>query len=248
MEERMRYDAVLLLFTILLLCSCGVTDAPFEHKYVINVILKPEMQVQRAYVDSTYRLDEPVNENVTGISGANVFIVSESPDTFHYNEVDSIMGEYHSDDTLWVAYGMKYTVNVAIGNDTISQEVTVPDSLRIHHPSDFDTVSLSSPPLLVWNTCAGCYNNSYTIYAYITGQADSIRYPMATPDTVLGIFYALDLFPDLNTLYTIAVLGMDEHCYNAGRGWLNYDEIEDERALGVIGACVMDTVVVFVRE
>ena len=243
----MRNVCLLLLFVTLLCCSCGVTDAPFEHKYVINLVLKPEMRLQKAYVDSTYRLDESVNEDVTGISDAEVFIIDDDADTFWYSESDT-MGYYYSVDSFWVEYGMRYTVNIVMGNDTIYEDVTVPDTLTIYHPFDFDTVSLSNPPMLFWNTCNGCYNNNYFVYVYITGFADSILYPMATPDTVLGIFYALDLFYEVDTLYTITVMGMDEHCYKSAKGWLNYDGIEDERAIGVIGACVLDSVVVWVEE
>lgn len=247
MEVIMRNICILLLLFTLLFFSCSVTDAPFEHKYVINLVLKPEVKLQKAYVDSTYRLDVPVNDDLTGISGAEIFIVDEDLDTFRYSESDTI-GHYYSIDSLWVEHGMTYFVNVAIGNDTITEDVTVPDTLTIYYPFDFDTVSLSNPPMLIWNTCGGCYKNNYVVFAYLTGQADSITYSMATPDTMMGIFYALDLFPDVDTLYTITVMGMDEHCYNSYKGWLSYDEIEDERAIGVIGACVLDSVAVWVIE
>lgn len=244
----MKKIGYVLLFTVLLFYSCGVTDAPFEHQYVIDVVLRPGLQPQRAFVDSTYRLDQSVNEELTGISGAGVFAVSSDADTFFYTEVDTIMGEYHGDDTSWVSYGMDYSVFVAVGADTIMQQVSVPGTLSIHHPSDFDTVSLSNPPLLVWNSCERCYEHNYLVYTYITGEADSVWHSLATPDTNLGIFYAIYLFEETDTLYTIAVMGMDEHCYNQAKGWQNYDEIEDDRAIGIIGAAVMDTVVVWVID
>jgi hypothetical protein len=244
----MKRGSYLILFAVLLFCSCGVTDAPFEHQYVIDIVLRPGMRPQRAFIDSTYRLDQPVHEDLSGISGASVFAVSSAGDTFWYDEVDTVMGEYHSDDTLWVQHGMEYSVYVAVDDDIISQNVTVPGTLSIHFPFDFDTVSLSEPPLLVWNACEGCYENNYLVYTYITGEADSVWHSLATPDTVLGIFYAVYLFEEMDTFYTLAVMAMDEHCYNAAKGWQNYDEIEDERAIGIIGACVMDTVVVWVVE
>ena len=243
----MRTICILLFSTILLLSSCGVTDAPFEHKYVINVVLRPGMQVQKAFIDSTYRLDQSVNEDLTGISDASVFVVGEN-DTFYYSEVESVMGEYRSDDTLWVQYGMNYTVSVASEGDTIVQDVAVPGTLSIYYPFDFDTVSLSNPQMLIWNSCEGCYKNNYLVYVYITGESDSVWHSLATPDTMLGIFYAEYLFEQKDTLYTLAVLGMDKYCYNLAKGWQNFDEIEDDRAIGVIGASVMDTVVVWVRE
>lgn len=243
-----KYFEYPLLFLALLFFSCGVTDAPFEHQYVIDIVLRPELRPQRAFVDSTYRLDQSVNEELTGISGASIFVVSSEGDTFAYTEVDTLMGEYRSDDSLWVQHGMGYAVSVAFNGDTISQTVTVPGTLSINYPFDFDTVSLSNPPMLIWNSCEGCYLNNYLVYAYITGQADSVWHSLATPDTALGIFYAVYLFEETDTLYTLAVMGMDEHCYNKAKGWQNYDEIEDDRAIGVIGACVMDTVVVWVVE
>jgi hypothetical protein len=244
----MKKAKYLCLLVFLLSLSCGVTDAPFEHQYVIDVVLRPGMKPQRAFIDSTYRLDQPVHEDLTGISGASVYASSSAGDTFWYSEVDTIMGEYHSDDTLWVQHGMDYSVCVAFNGDTISQQVAVPGTLSIHCPLDFDTVSLSNPPLLIWNSCEGCYENNYIVYTYITGQVDSIWFSLATPDTALGIFYATYLFEQTDTCYTLAVMGMDEHCYNAAKGWQNYDEIEDDRAIGIIGACVMDTVVVWVVE
>jgi hypothetical protein len=237
-----------LLFTMLLFYSCGVTDTPFEHRYVIDIVLRPGMRPQRAFVDSTYRLDQSVNEELTGISGASVFATSSACDTFFYTEIDTIIGEYHSDDTLWVQHGLAYSVSVAVGSDTISQQVSVPGTLSIHYPFDFDTVSLSNPPMLIWNSCEGCYENNYLVYTYITGEADSVWHSLATPDTALGIFHAIYLFEETDTLYTLAVIAMDEHCYNQAKGWQNYDEIEDDRAIGIIGASVMDTVVVWVVE
>jgi hypothetical protein len=238
----------LLLFVILLFCSCDVTDAPFEHQYVIDIVLRPSMRPQRAFIDSTYRLDQSVNEELTGISGATVYAASSVGDTFFFAEVDTIMGEYHSEDTLWVRHGLDYSVSVAVGGDTISQQVAIPGTLSIRYPLDFDTVSLSNPPMLIWNSCEGAYENNYLVYAYITGEADSVWHSLATPDTTLGIFYAIYLFEETNTLYTLAVIGMDEHCYNQAKGWQNYDEIEDDRAIGIIGASVMDTVVVWVTD
>lgn len=237
----------ILFLSVLLFCSCGVTDAPFEHQYVINIVLRPGMEIQKAFIDSTYRLDEPVNEELCGISGASVFAVSES-DTYYFSELDTVKGEYWSDDSLWVQYGANYSVNVTFAGDTIAQEVAVPGSLNIYYPFDFDTVSLSNPPQLIWNSCEGCYKNDYLIYVYITGQADSVLQNLATPDTMLGVFYAKYLFEEKDTLYTLAVMGMDKYCYRSAKGWQNYDEIEDDRAIGVIGASVMDTVVVWVRE
>jgi hypothetical protein len=243
--KRWKYMMVL---AVLLTISCGVTDAPFEHQYVIDVVLRPERQIQVAFIDSTYRLDQPVQEELTGIRGASVYAVSSEGDSFHYHEVDTVMGEYHSDDTLWVQYGMDYAVSVAVDDDTISQHVSVPGTLSINAPSDFDTVSLDSPPPLIWNSCEGCYESNYLIYTYITGQSDSVWHSLATPDTVLGIFHAVYLFEETDTFYTLAVMAMDEHCYHAAKGWQNYDEIDDDRAIGIIGAAVMDTVVVWVTE
>jgi hypothetical protein len=239
---------MLLLINLSFMFSCGVTDAPFEHQYVIDIVLQPKSSPQLAFIDSTYRLDEPVDEDLTGISGASVFVVSGSGDTFSYAEVETIMGEYHSEDMLWVQNGMEYSVNVACGGDTISQTVSVPGTLSILYPFDYDTVSLSNPPVLVWNTCEGCYENNYLVYAYILGEADSVWISLATPDTMLGIFYVPSLFEETDTLYTIAVLALDEYCYNASKGWQIIDEIEDERAIGIIGASVMDSVIVYVRE
>ncbi len=244
----MKKVGFLLLFVVALFYSCGVTDAPFEHQYVIDIVLRPGFRPQRAFVDSTYRLDQSVNEDLTGISGAAVFVESSDGDTFWYTEVDTLMGEYRSDDTLWVQHGMNYAIFVVFNGDTISQDVAVPGTLSIHSPLDFDTVSLSNPPVLIWNSCEGCYENNYLVYTYITGEADSVWHSLATPDTSLGIFYAVYLFEETDTLYTLAVLGMDKHCYNRAKGWQNYDEIDDERAIGIIGACVMDTVVVWVVE
>ncbi len=238
----------MMLCAVLLTISCGVTDAPFEHQYVIDIVLRPERRIQVAFIDSTYRLDQPVNEVLCGIYGASVYAVNSAGDSFRYHEADTIMGKYQSDDTLWVQNGMDYSVFVAVDDDTITQHVTVPGTLSIRAPFDFDTVSLSNPPLLIWNSCEGCYESNYLIYTYITGQSDSIWHSLATPDTVLGIFHAVYLFEETDTFYTLAVMGMDEHCYNAAKGWQNYDEIEDERAIGVIGAVVMDTVVVWVEE
>jgi len=241
-----KYFLVILLLCVLF-ASCSVTEAPFEHKYVINLNLRLPMPWQKAYVDSTYRLDQSVNEELTGISGADIFVVDKDSNIFTFSESETT-GTYLSDDSLWVRPNMTYIVNIAIKGDTISQEVIVPGSLHIYTPADFDTISLGNPPMLIWNNCSGCYKNNYYINAYPTGFADSIMFPMATSDTLLGIFYARQLFQETDTLYTVSVMGMDEHCYNASKGWGNFDEIDDERAIGVIGATVMDTIVVYVKE
>ena len=50
----------LVLFLILFFISCSTGEAPYEHRYVINLVLKPDVKFQRAFVDSTYGLDSPV--------------------------------------------------------------------------------------------------------------------------------------------------------------------------------------------
>ena len=102
----------LVLFLILFFISCSTGEAPYEHRYVINLVLKPDMKFQRAFVDSTYRLDSPVGSALTGITDAEIFIVDENADTFWYSESDTMTGLYYSIDSFCVEYGMEYLVNI----------------------------------------------------------------------------------------------------------------------------------------
>jgi len=237
-------------FFILFFVSCSTGEAPFEHRYVINLVLKPDMKFQRAFVDSTYRLDSSLDSDLTGVSGAEIFVVDEHSDTFRYSESDTLMGLYYSNDSFCVEHGMEYLVNVSIEGEIISREVQVPGLLTIFSPGLLDTVYLSAPPLLIWNTCEHCFDNTYLIASYITGEADSAdKYaPMLTTDTTLGIFFNRLLFKEKDTMYTISVEAMDSNAYQFGKMWYEYDELKEGEVLGLIGAISFDTVAVWVRE
>ncbi|OQX51093.1 MAG: hypothetical protein B5M53_11365 [Candidatus Cloacimonas sp. 4484_209] len=237
----------LFIFTLFLNSCSHITEPPFEHQYVIYLSLKPQEHFQRAFVDSTYRINVSVDSESTGISGAEIFVLNTNGDTFRFYESDSIKGLYYSNDTSWVNYASNYLVNVVIGNDTICEAVSVPDTLTIHLPHTKDTISLNNSPPVIWNNCNGCYKHTYFVYAYITGTLDSIDYHMVTTDTVMNIFLARDLFSETDTTYTVCIIGYDENNYNASfRG--NTDQIEDNRAIGTIGATVLDSIVVWVTE
>jgi len=237
-------------FFILFFVSCSTSEAPFEHRYVINLVLKPDMKFQRAFVDSTYRLDSSLDSDLTGVSGAEIFIVDEHSDTFRYSESDTLMGIYYSNDSFCVERGMEYLVNVFIEGEIISREVQVPGLLTIFSPGLLDTVYLSAPPLLIWNTCEHCFDNTYLIASYITGEADSAdKYaPMLTTDTTLGIFFNRLLYKEKDTMYTISVEAMDSNAYHFGKMWYEYDELKEGEVIGLIGAIAFDTVAVWVRE
>jgi hypothetical protein len=236
-------------FFFLMLLSCSLGEAPFEHRYVINLVLKPDIKFQRAFVDSTYRLDVAVDEELTGISNAEVFIVDENLDTFRYGESDTSLGLYYSDDSFFVEYDMKYQVNVNVEGELISREVQVPGSLAIRSPRHLDTISLSSPPVLIWNSCKDCFENTYMVTSYIVGDTDDIGLiPMLTPDTMIGIFYNRFLFKDKDTMYTVLVEAMDSNAYNFFITWGEYGELKEGTAIGLIGAVVFDTIAVWVQE
>jgi hypothetical protein len=237
-------------FSVLFLISCSTGEAPFEHRYVINLVLKPDVKFQRAFIDSTYRLDYFLDSDLTGVSGVEIFIVDENSDTFRYSESDTLMGLYYSNDSFCVEHGMEYLVNVSIEGEVISREVQVPDSLRIFSPDFLDTVSLSDPPLLIWNTCEHCFDNTYLISTYITGEADSAdKYaPMLTTDTTLGVFLNKLLFKEKDTMYTVLVEAMDSNAYRFSSMWYEYEELEEGKVIGLIGAISFDTVAVWVTE
>jgi hypothetical protein len=237
-------------FSVLLLISCSTTEAPFEHRYVVNLMLKPDMKFQRAFVDSTYRLDSSLDSDLTGVSGAEIFIVDEHSDTFRYGESDTMIGLYFSNDSFCVEHGMEYLVNVSVEGEVVSKEVQVPGLMAITSPSLLDTVSLSDPPLLIWNTCEHCFDNTYLIASYFTGGADSADKfaPMLTTDTTLGIFLNELLYKEKDTMYTISVEAMDSNAYHFGKMWYEYDELKEGEVLGLIGAISFDTVAVWVTE
>lgn len=238
----------LVLFFILFFVSCSTGEAPYEHRYVINLILKPDNKFQKAFVDSTYRLDVPVGDYSTGISDADVFIVNESADTFWYSESDTVMGLYFSNDSFCVEYGMEYSVNISVEGEDISREVQVPGSLAISSPSHLDTISLNNPPLLIWNNCQYVYENTFMATAYV--EEDTIGFiPMLTPDTTLGIFYNRFLFMERDTIYTVIVEAMDSNVYAYLISWSQYDELNnDGSAIGLIGAISFDSIAVWVTE
>ena len=76
---------------------------------------------------------------------------------------------------------------------------------------------------------------------------DSLNYFVVGLDTVMNIFLARDLFIEKDTIYTVCVVGYDENDYNAFFSG-DYDVIDDDRAIGAIGAMVMDSIVVWVTE
>jgi hypothetical protein len=237
----------IVLFFMLFIFSCSTTDAPFEHRYVVSLVLKPDMKFQRAYVDSTYRLDAYIDSNVTGISGAEIFIVDNNSDTFRYSESDTLTGLYFSSDSFCVKYGMKYFVNVIVNGEEISREVQVPGSLTICAPQHLDTISLSDPPILIWNTCEKCFDNTYMIASYI--EEDTLMFiPMLTPDTTMGIFYNRFLFEEKDTNYTVLVEAMDSNFFSYLKSSSIYEKLGDNNAIGLIGAMVFDTIRVWVQE
>jgi hypothetical protein len=144
---------------------------------------------------------------------------------------------------------MKYQVNVNVEGELISREVQVPGSLAILSPRHLDTVSLSNPPVLVWNSSEDCFENTYMVTSYIVGDTDDIGLiPMLTPDTVIGIFYNRFLFKDKDTIYTVLVEAMDSNMYNFLITWGEYGELKEGKAIGLIGAVVFDTIAVWVQE
>ena len=247
----MKKSTIFLSLFTLFFVSCGTDEAPFEHKYVIDVVLKPDVKFQRAFVDSTYRLDSYIDPVQTGISGAEIFIVDENSDTFSYSESDTMMGLYYSTDSFCVEYGMKYLVDVSVEGESISREVQVPGSLNIFSPDDLDTVYLNNPPLLIWNTCDYCFENTYLITSYIDEESDSSEdyeyLPMLTTDTTMGIFASGFLFKKKDTIYKILIEAMDSNAYNFAQMWVEYGELS-EGAIGLIGAISSDTVAVWVSE
>ena len=238
---------LMILFSVVLIFSCSTDEAPFEHSYVVDLVLKPDVRLQRAYVDSTYRLDSYIDSQLTGISGAEIFIVSEDFDTFRYEESDTLMGLYFSSDTFCVKYGMKYLVEVFINGEEITREVQVPGSLKISSPRHLDTIPLSDPPILIWNTCEKCFDNTYMIASYI--KEDTIMFiPMLTPDTTIAIFYNRFLFEEKDTLYTVLVEAMDSNFFSYLKSSRGYNKLGDNNAVGLIGSMVFDTITVRVTE
>jgi hypothetical protein len=244
----LRYNSILTVFLIsLLFVSCeSVTEGPFEHKYVINLVLKPKMKFQRAYVDSTYRLDATIPEGFTGISDAEILAIDEQQDTFKFSESDTI-GIYYSDDSMWVKYHSRYFIQVNVEGRQIEEEVSIPDSLFIYSPYNGDTISMSSPEIVYWNSCAGSFDDMYTARVFFQGELDSFYTSLLTQDTSLDVFSARYLFPNVDTFYTVAVMAMDENCFKSDI-YFDYDQLEEDFAIGVIGTTVLDTIKVWVTE
>ncbi len=237
-------------FSVLFLISCSTTEVPFEHRYVINLVLKPDMKFQRAFVDSTYRLDVPVDLYHTGMSGAEILLIDENSDTFGYSESDTLRGLYYSNDSFCVEYGMKYLVNVSVEGEVISREVQVPDSVNILSPQHLDMVYLNNPPLLIWNSCEDCFENTYMIVPYITGEAhktDSFTYALI-PDTSFDIFSIWPIFWETDTMFTISVEAIDSNVCSYLKSNSEYDELKEGNTIGLIGAITFDTVAVWITE
>jgi hypothetical protein len=244
----LRYNLILTIFFVsLLFVSCeSVTEAPFEHKYVINLVLKPKMKFQKAYVDSTYRLGATVPEGFKGVSDAEILAIDEGQDTFKFSESDT-SGIYYSNDSLWVKYSSRYFIQINVEGNSIEEEVIVPGSLFIYSPSNGDTISLDAPEIVYWNNCEGSFDGMYTVRAFFEGELDSFSFPLLSKDTSLGVFSAKYLFPNVDTFYTVAVMAMDENCFKSDVD-VDYDQIDEDFAIGVIGATVFDTIKVWVTE
>ncbi len=242
----MRRLIFFVFFFTLFFISCSTGDAPYEHRYVINIVLKPGVRFQRAFIDSTYRLDVPVDDYHTGISGAEILLIDENSDTFGYSESDTL-GLYISDMPFCVQHGMKYLVVISVEGEEISREVQVPGLLRMLSPRLSDTVSLSNPPFLIWNSCEDVFENTYMATASFKGDTLGLI-PMLTQDTTLGIFYNRFLFREKDTMYTIFVEAMDSNVYTNLLSWGQYGELKEGRAIGLVGAVSFDTVAVWVTE
>lgn len=244
----MRYNPILSVFLIsLLFVSCeSVTEGPFEHKYVINLVLRPNMKYQKAYVDSTYRLDATIPEGFKGISDAEIIAIDDGQDTFNFSESDTI-GIYYSNDSMWVKYNSRYFIQVNIEGHQIEEEVNIPSSLFIYSPSNGDTISLDNPEIVYWNNCEGSFDNMYTARVFFEGELDSFYTSLLTQDTSLNVFSARYLFPNVDTFYTLAVMAMDENCFKSDI-YFDYDQLDEDFAIGVIGATVFDTIKVWVTE
>ncbi len=244
----MRYNSPLSVFLIsLLFVSCeSVTEGPFEHKYVINLVLKPKIKFQKAYVDSTYRLDATIPEGFKGISDAEILAIDEHQDTFKFSESDTI-GIYYSNDSMWVKYNSRYFIQVNIEGNHIDEEVSIPDSLFIYSPSNGDTISLDSPEIVYWNSCEGSFDDMYTARVFFQGELDSFYTSLLTQDTSLDVFSARYLFPNVDTFYTVAVMAMDENCFKSDI-YFDYDQLKEDFAIGVIGTTVLDTIKIWVTE
>jgi hypothetical protein len=240
--------SILAVFLIsLLFVSCGsVSEGPFEHKYVINLVLRPNLKFQKAYVDSTYRLDEAVPEGSHGISDAEIIAINEEQDTFKFSESDTL-GMYYSDDSMWVRNSDRYFIQVNVEGHQIEKEVDVPGSLLIRSPSNGDTISLNSPEVVYWNSCEGSFDDMYSAGVFFEGEMDSFYISLLTQDTSLNVFSARYLFPEVDTFYTLAIMAMDESCFKSDV-YLDYDQLDEDFAMGVIGAVVLDTIKVWITE
>jgi len=238
------------LLLALLFISCeSVTEDPFEHKYVIYLVLRPNMKFQKAYVDSTYTLTSTLSESFKGISDAEIFAIDAEQDTFNFTESDT-SGIYYSNDSMWVKYSSRYFIQIDIEGHHIEEEVNIPGSLFIYSPSNGDTISLNDPEIVFWNNCEGSFDNIYTARIFFKGELDTFGFSLSAQDTSLDIFSAKYLFPNVDTFYTVAVMAMDENCFKADKANTNfdYDQIEEDFAIGVIGASVFDTIKVWISE
>ncbi len=244
----MKHNLIFVLFLFyLLFVSCeSVTETSFEHEYVIDLVLRPRMKFQKAYVDSTYRLEVTIPEGFKGISDAEIFAIDEEQDTFEFSESDTI-GLYYSADSLWVKYCKQYIIQLNVEGYQVEEEVTVPDSLFIYSPSDGDTISLDDPEIVYWNNCEGSFNNMYAVRVFFEGELDSFYTSLLTQDTSLDVFSAKYLFPKADTFYTVAVMAMDENCFKSDI-YFDYDQLDEDFAMGVIGAIVLDTIEIWVTE
>jgi len=204
------------------------------------------MKFQKAYVDSTYRLDEMVSEGVRGISDAEIIAINEQQDTFRFSESDTV-GMYYSDDSIWVNNNDRYFIQVNVEGHQIEKEVNTPGSLLIYSPSNGDTISLDNPEVVYWNSCEGSFDDMYSAGVFFQGEIDSFYTSLLTQDTSLNIFSAKYLFPNVDTFYTLAVMAMDENCFKSDV-YFDYDQLDADFAMGVIGAVVLDTIKVWVTE
>lgn len=239
---------IFLLFTIFistlfLSCDKRVTEPLFNHQYVIYLVLNPEEVVQEATVDSTYRMNRAVKH--LGISGAEVYVVREDSIRFDFRE-DS-QGTYKSVySNYWVKYNTNYSVNIIIDNDTISENIEVPEKLRIS--SIGDTISLKNAPLLTWNNSEGCRN----YFINVTEENGDPSYfhsrCLATSDTFINAFDDPKTIRKVNKRYSIVVTGYEENASNSIIFEGDYDTIDDKRAIGTIGSFVRDMITVWVTE
>lgn len=222
----------------------------YELEPVIFGVLNPGKFCQTIVVDKTHSVDDTV---LSRVKGARVVVKSGRGLEIEFKEDSLTPGYYYAFGNDWIVPDASYFLEVLLPwGDTVYGGTRVPSKISILQPSNFDTISLSNPPSLIWSSAENKF--MYFVYAFPwlpdTGWIDSLPrtyiFPLLDTDTIMPLFEMGkgSIFKEKDTLYTIKVFAIEENYF---KYWY-YDSTTLSGGRGLFGGLSEDSIRVYIRE